>query len=111
MDIHRLTIPCSWGDIVIFTTCEGRAVCEVYFDNRRPGTVHYNRLAVAENVRNCGIGTLLISYAHEYALCRGCKHETLAVDVNNRCLIEWYERLGFCEYRRDEFEIFMERTV
>lgn len=65
-----------------------------------PGVPLLNRLAVAQDRRNNGIGTHLLAEAERRLRDLGHRRVALGVRVDNRAAIRLYERLGYRKWRR-----------
>ncbi|MEG0385431.1 MAG: GNAT family N-acetyltransferase [Solibacillus sp.] len=55
-------------------------------------------IAVAEEVRGTGIGTLLMKKIIHQAICEGYKSISLSVDPENSNAVHIYKKLGFLDY-------------
>jgi len=73
--------------------------------------IYFAYLVVREDMRNQGIGSLLIDYAVTYAKQNKYKEISLKVDVDNINAKRLYERKGFIPSQKNDEKILMIREL
>ena len=96
------------GDVALIAlNTDNQAVGAVWYRlfnevNKGYGYVDSNTpelgIAVAEEVRGMGVGTLLMKEIIQKAICEGYKSISLSVDPENRNAVHIYRKLGFEDY-------------
>lgn len=97
-----------WGDTVDIIKKDGNAIVCVKFDKKNsPKSAYICGLSVVEQERNKGCGKAIMLRALDVCKKRCMLWAVLCVDESKIWLKEWYERLGFKEYSKDDKDITM----
>ena len=100
-----------WGKTFTIAHENGIGIVELQLDDSYPSVAFIKGLSVWPDNRHHGIGAELMSVCEKIAKHEGYKFLQLSVIHTGSWLPEWYRRLGFSVFMKDEHEFVMMKCI
>lgn len=99
-----------WGETINLVKNDGLAIIELSIDNSKPNYAYISSLKVHTSARGQGIASAIMNEIENIARSKKVGIIYLSAEIGS-WVAEWYQRIGYVEYSREELLINMYKKL